>query len=458
MKPSTFSVLLSTLAVASASYLTSDSLPRGGPNQRRITPPNGPPQIPLLTNLTNAQLETAYAAQCAAVNSATGQSQILADIGNTTVNSIAIDVCPSFTLLSLFPAHVSQESFSQIYAQLLLIDSQNLNNGAFFAPTWNAINQNWTNILWASRTIASNTAAYCTEFTTTVMPFVANLTGPIPTNISVEVLKSYSDMADDLAAEAEATSEAFTDIINAMTDFTATFSRFAAEEDAMDQQMLDFLLDNIASLKQEIIQYNIEIVEAEILMGVTVFGSVVCMLLFPEAAPFIFLAGIAALGIEAAEWANLQNERTAALSFLDQNITQAAVLTNELAEIAQANYTLSQIQNSANAMGMQLQGFSAIWAAVKSDCNSVAEYITVLNSTIATIPQIFWSTENNIHCVYESVATALTDYAIGISDSGIPPPTSKRALEKFPAKLHADTQALVAAARAKANERSESDA
>jgi hypothetical protein len=54
--------------------------------------------------------------------------------------------------------------------------------------------QNWTNILWASRTTASNTAAYCTEFTTVIMPFVANLTTPVPASLSVEVLSQYSDV------------------------------------------------------------------------------------------------------------------------------------------------------------------------------------------------------------------------------------------------------------------------
>jgi hypothetical protein len=70
-----------------------------------------------------------------------------------------------------------------------------------------------------------------------------------------------------------------------------------------------------------------------------------------------------------------------------------------------------------------------------------------------------------VNCVYDTLTTALQDvsglllichcpnvtpqYAIGIENSGIPPPT-KRDLSDFPATLHADVEALVAAARAKA--------
>lgn len=98
-----------TLAVASASYLASDPFPRRGLNIV-ITPPNGPPDDPPLTipvNLTNAQLETVYAAQCAAVNTATGQGQILADIRNATANSIAIDVGPNSTVSTIPCSYVT---------------------------------------------------------------------------------------------------------------------------------------------------------------------------------------------------------------------------------------------------------------------------------------------------------------------------------------------------------------
>ncbi|KAJ7927637.1 hypothetical protein B0H13DRAFT_2312267 [Mycena leptocephala] len=116
------SILFSTLAVASASHSENDVFLRRGPNYSLFPRQNG--SQPIVGDLTNAQLETAYVAQCNATNSATGQAQILADIQNATTNAVAID-----------------QSFSQIYAKLMVVDSENLNNGTLFAPTWQAINQ-----------------------------------------------------------------------------------------------------------------------------------------------------------------------------------------------------------------------------------------------------------------------------------------------------------------------------
>lgn len=86
-------------------------------------------------------------------------------------------------------------------------------------------------------------------------------------------------------------------------------------------------------------------------------------------------------------------------------------------------------------------------------------------------PQVFWATTNNIHCVYESVANALIEvcsassvlytavreltprpqYGTGIANSGIPPPTSNSSLavDEFPDRLRAGTQAILAAAQVK---------
>jgi hypothetical protein len=90
------SILFSTLAVASASHSENDVFLRRGPNNSLIPRQNG--SQPIVGDLTNAQLETAYVAQCNTTNSATGQAQILADIQNATTNAVAIDVGPNSML------------------------------------------------------------------------------------------------------------------------------------------------------------------------------------------------------------------------------------------------------------------------------------------------------------------------------------------------------------------------
>lgn len=59
-------------------------------------------------------------------------------------------------------------------------------------------------------------------------------------------------MAAELADEAQATSLAFTAIINDMTDFTATFQLFAAKQGVADQELIDSLNANITVLTGQI--------------------------------------------------------------------------------------------------------------------------------------------------------------------------------------------------------------
>ncbi|KAJ7458874.1 hypothetical protein FB451DRAFT_1406058 [Mycena latifolia] len=364
MRLSTFTIALSGLIVASASVLTNH--PLAVRRELKDLLARQSDQVPIPTNLTSAQLETSYAAQCSAVNSAVGQSAIQADIQAATSNSLAIS-----------------QTFQDILNKLTFIDSENLNGGVLFAPTWQAIAQNWTNILWASRTTASNTAAYCTEFTTVIMPFVANLTGPIPADLSVEVLTQYSAMADSLGDAAQATSEAFTALNNSINAFTATFQNFAIKQQATDQNMIDQLNGDIARLQAEIARYNTDISAIAAAMGVTLFGTLAGVTFFPEYAPFIIGIGLFTIAGEAAAWGVLEHELNDAKSQLSQDQIQIAALQKDLDEIAAANSTLHSIEASTQTMGQQLTGFSAIWSAVKSDCTSVSAYLEFANTPLA---------------------------------------------------------------------------
>ncbi|KAJ7645158.1 hypothetical protein DFH06DRAFT_1212579 [Mycena polygramma] len=430
MRLTRFATTLSALTAASASVLTSHPL-----SLRRDTNVlfARQDQVPIPTNLTTSQRESAYKAQCASVTSAVGQSAIQGDIANATSNSLAISA-----------------SFQSILNKLNLIDSENLNGGKLFAPTWSAIAQNWTNILWASRTTASNTAAYCTEFTTVIMPFVANLSGPIPTSLSVQVLNQYIAMADSLGDAAQTTSEAFTALNNSINAFTATFQNFALAQQTADQQMIDQLNGEIKTLQAKIVVYNTQLTALAAALGVTTLGTLGAVWLFPEFAPFIIGIGLAAIVGEATAYGVLENDRSKAQSQLDGDQNQVAMLQNQLAQISSANSTLYSITVATQTMGQQLDGFTSIWNAVKSDCTMVAQFLEEASGFIA-VPMIYWATTNNVNCLYQGITIGLQDYAIGITNSGIPPP-SKRDLggpADFAATLHADVQALIASALAK---------
>lgn len=96
---------------------------------------------PIVGNLTNAQAEAGYAAQCSEINSAAGSAAIQADIQNVTTNSLAIEVRCSAAFYHISPVlRDEQKSFQTIGAQLAVIDSENL-DPTKFSPGWKNLTQ-----------------------------------------------------------------------------------------------------------------------------------------------------------------------------------------------------------------------------------------------------------------------------------------------------------------------------
>lgn len=68
------------------------------------------------------------------------------------------------------------------------------------------------------------------------------------------------------------------------------------------------------------------------------------------------------------------------MSDLTNDQAQLTEIQNQLAQIAAANSTLNSISVATQVMGQQLGGFTAIWGAVKSDCDEVATWIEGINN------------------------------------------------------------------------------
>ncbi|KAE9393928.1 hypothetical protein BT96DRAFT_1022799 [Gymnopus androsaceus JB14] len=373
------------------------------------------------------------------INSAEGSTAIQADIQNVTANSLAIQECACWIYDGQY-----------IGAQLSFIDSENLDSQKF-SPTWNEFEQQWTNILWASRTTASNTVAYCTEFTTVIMPFVANLSGPIPPTISVQVLQQYISEAQSLAASAQANAESFTWLQGNITTFVATFQNFASQQQAQDNTQIQQLMADIASLNSKIDGLQKEISDVGVALGATIFLDVFAILLFPEFAPLIIGAGVLAVAGEVAAYDSLKQQVQDSKNEIASDQAQISNLQNSLQIISLTDSTLGNTKNSTATLTTQLGAFDAIWSAVVDDSNQVISYLTDAES-MTTIPLIFWATINNVDCYYQAMASALINYADGISNSGIPAPTRRRSLEPLVidhAELHATATRLVSEGQAK---------
>ncbi|KAJ6529389.1 hypothetical protein B0H19DRAFT_1193841 [Mycena capillaripes] len=154
-------------------------------------------------------------------NSVVGQSVVQADFHAFTANSLTIT-----------------KTFQDILVELTQFDSTKWISGVQFAPKWQPIMQDLANVLAASRTTASNTAAYCTQFTTVTVPFASDITAA---TLPIEVLAQHTAMADSLAASAQATSDAFTALRNSVGAFismfqNATVAPLAAAQNAINQE------------------------------------------------------------------------------------------------------------------------------------------------------------------------------------------------------------------------------
>ncbi|KAJ7645159.1 hypothetical protein DFH06DRAFT_1477014 [Mycena polygramma] len=424
MRLSTLPLVLSIFFVASARVLTSQPLAvRQGLKLRQT-------QLPTPTNLTNPQRGISYLSQCRAATSGVGQTAIQIDIAGAKSNWEWINIKIQIMTNVILPA------YSVVAPDL--------------APKFSAITQSWINILWASRATAMNTAAYATEFTAQIMPLVADLTGHgLPPILSQEALANFSGMATSLETAARSTSDAFTTLTNSLDAFNTELVRVIKDNPGTVPIILR-QESEIARLQAEIATYDTELSALGTAIGATALGSSSGVAGFPQFAPSVLVPGLAALGSDVTAYNAL-----------------AANLANAKSQLQDALSTQAFGDELTQSMSQQVGSFTSVWNAVINDCTEVADFLVdaggivrifvspssppcVLNSAQ---PQVLWATLNNVDCLYEAMATGLENYANAIENAGIPS-ASKRDLggsANFAATLHADVQALVSDARAKAH-------
>jgi hypothetical protein len=127
---------------------------------------------------------------------------------------------------------------------------------AFFSLYFDWFHQQWTDVLWGSRDIASNTIAYCNEFTGVIMPFIANQTGTLcPISTAIEILQEYESEASDLEADSKAIGTAFQTLHGGLTNFNISYSDFASNQTTEDNNDILTLQTDITNLQQDISVY-----------------------------------------------------------------------------------------------------------------------------------------------------------------------------------------------------------
>ncbi|KAJ7036407.1 hypothetical protein C8F04DRAFT_1095430 [Mycena alexandri] len=361
------------------------------------------------SSLTSEKAADVYTAICASSDSAVGQATVSADINNVTVNVLSI-----------------QNQFDDIRATLAAIDEEHLDPRQL-APTWGVLAQNWTNLLWGSRQLASNIIVYCNELTDVVLPLVANQSGiTVDPPAAVSTLVDYLVESGPLDASSEALAVGFQTLSADVTDFYKTYINFAEGQSVTDNQMIVQLQMDIASLRDDVTKAQIEIAVLGAAMGITFFLDVGAILLMPEFTQVLVAAGAAILGAEAAPFEQAKARITNDQDDITEDNIQIAELKAQLGLIAAAQTNLQLVNTTAASVGSQLNAFPIIWNAVNADINKAADYIQMsINQTNNTvIPLLWWATLNQVpQCIYGALTEGLNNYTIGITDSGLPPPT-----------------------------------
>ncbi|KAJ7699587.1 hypothetical protein B0H17DRAFT_1196210 [Mycena rosella] len=151
------------------------------------------------------RLAAAQTAQCAGVSSATGLSEVQNSV--LFANGGAITAHSGFTLILSILTNFDANKIS----------GQPVPTGPALAPQWYAIAHNWAKALSASLDMAT---WFCDEFPTDdAIPFVTNLSAPIPASFSVDAMEDAYENAGGLADDAQATAASFTAIITSVNAF-----------------------------------------------------------------------------------------------------------------------------------------------------------------------------------------------------------------------------------------------
>ncbi|KAJ7726092.1 hypothetical protein B0H16DRAFT_270469 [Mycena metata] len=321
-----------------------------------------------LPPLTSTNAPAVNSAICSTSDSAIGVAAIAADINNITVNVLAI-----------------QDKFDDIRTTLSIIDSENLDSRKF-SPPWGQLSQNWTNLLWGSRRLASDIIVYCNELTDVVLPLVANQSGIIVNPAAaVSTLEAYEQESVPLNASSEAMAQGFDDLRGNILNFYQMYKDFAVNQSSFDNSTITQLQTDIDSLQREIKTYQAKIADLGIAIGATVAGDAVLIALMPQFSVILLAAGVGAV---AGETATLEQDK--AVVAADQksvniDTNQIAALTAELNLIAAAQTNLQVVNSTALAVSNELTGFTAIWNAVNADITKAVSYIDMsINQTVSS--------------------------------------------------------------------------
>ncbi|KAF8877305.1 hypothetical protein CPB84DRAFT_1752190 [Gymnopilus junonius] len=266
---------------------------------------------------------------------------------------------------------------------------------ANFNLAWGNIVNAFVRIIDLSTNTATNVAAYATDFTENVIPYIANQTdnGAIPLDNAIQTIQGFIAEAGTLQSSALATAQSFSNFQTNLSVFSGTFQAFARSVNMMDNLTIDGLENDIKSLNITVQSLDTQIAGIAKEIDATAIASVAVLSIFP-----IF----GELGVRRPdELINQRKERDQRKITSDESSIKTLEAHDAL--IIQANEAINDVKELSLDTTFRIGAFDAIWAAVVDDCRQVIDYL----NDAAEIPLVLWSTLNNVACYYQSLADAL---------------------------------------------------
>jgi len=321
-------------------------------------------------------------------------------------------------------------------------------------PQWDGFHKTYIHILWGSRDIATDTAAYIKDFYTSYLPAIDEAIELMSTQTSAERVQTIKDLQPDFdeflkkqnPATAQSTrpppagtdplsvsqvqSQDFLDLKNNIEAFKSTFGTFADDTSAELKQKLQTVESKITRLNLEIAGYQTVIKGLAIAMGATALvagaGALGALFAFgplgPAVALGVLIVGALAVVAELAALIVFLKKRDDAEDELTKAKDDKANIEKQLATLVALKSKLEAQTTDINYITGRLDQFANIWSLVASDAKECNAYLQ--NASEAKGYVFLKSRTALLKRSYASLYTGLKEYATTVSNSGATKPKS----------------------------------
>lgn len=319
------------------------------------------------------------------------------------------------------------ESFKKVTVALLTVDKNDYKKKdgtpePKLAPGWKLLQDEWNNILSTSRTTATNAATYCKRFHAFIVPMLNNKKFTYQDKIAE--LKQFASKAEKEVGDTHQTygkavehTKSFKELREKVLKYSEKFDNFAEDQRILFTNEITTLKAELQRLQKLIKEQEDAIFKVGVTMGATVFGvganaigALVAMgPAGPVAAVGIIIAGLVALGGEAATLAGYVRARNEARDEWDDDNKKLQNASAKLEELVKLRTVLSNCKADIDTIAARLDQFVVVWSMVAQDTQNIMNSLKDVEDVYSD--EEFKHKVDLMNVSYETLGIALEKYA-----------------------------------------------